>query len=233
MNTTIGQSGSPDPVLDPLSTLESRLDFLERENTHLRKQSKLLTIGGAAGLAVLAVLALAWVISAFGSDSTGVLEATKVVLRDANGIERGVWEVTESGGSRLVLRDHDARERIRLTLLPDGSPGLTLADRDGRSRTVLGLLPDQTATLVFADQAGKTRAVLGVPADGSSTMAFADRQGETRVNVGVDAAGKPSVTMFENATPAVEEPLAPIEEAEAVPAPQAEEPQASPPTPAP
>ena len=204
--------------------LAQRLERVEYENAQLRKQSKLLMIGGAA---VLGLLVLMLITRLFSGGVAGTVEARKFVLRDTDGMVRGMWEITDNGATRLVLRDRDARERVRLTLLPDGSPGLTLADRDGRSRTVLGLLPDQTATLVFADQAGKTRAVLGVPADGSSTMTFADRQGEMRVNVGVDAAGKPNVTMFENAepAPAVEEPLTPIVDVEPTPAPQTEEPQ--------
>ncbi len=198
-----------DPMLDPVSVLERRLELLEQENVRLRNQGKLLTLGGAAGLGTLALLLIGLAISMFTSRPAEVLEAQKVVLRDPAGIERGVWELTENGGSRLVLRDRDARDRIRLTLLPDGSPGLTLADRDGRSRTVLGLLPDQTATLVFADEAGKPRTILGLPTDGSSTLTFADQGGEIRLNVGVDAAGKPSVTLFENAPVVVQDPLAP------------------------
>ena len=205
------------------ANLAQRLERVEHENAQLRKHSKLLMIGGAAVLGLLVLMLITRLVS---GGAVGSVEARQFVLRDTDGMVRGIWEIADNGATRLVLRDRDARERVRLTLLPDGSPGLTLADRDGRPRTVLGLLPDQTATLVFADQAGKTRAVLGVPADGSSTMAFADRQGETRVNVGVDASGKPSVTMFENAAPAVEEPLAPIEDVKPVAPPATEEPQA-------
>lgn len=199
-------------------SLARRLERLEQENAQLKRQSKLFTIGGAAGLGLLGLMLISRLVAGGAADT---LEARKFVLRDAEGMVRGVWELAENGGARLVLRDRDARERVRLTLLPDGSPGLTLADRDGRSRTVLGLLPDQTSTLVFADQAGKTRAVLGVPADGSSTLVFADRDGETRVGVGVDAAGRPGVTMFENA-PAVEESFAPIDSVLPPPSPEVE-----------
>ncbi len=218
MNDTIATQ-VPGVAPDANAHLVERLDLLEQENAQLKRQSKLLTIGGAAGLGLLALMLITRLLSGGAADT---VEARKFVLRDAEGMERGVWELTNNGGLRLVLRDRDARERVRLTLLPDGSPGLTLADRDGRSRTVLGLLPDQTATLVFADQAGRTRAVLGVPADGSSTLAFADRGGETRVNVGVDAAGRPGVTMFENQPAAVEEPLAPIDSVIQPPSPEVE-----------
>ena len=181
--------------------LAQRLERVEYENAQLRKQSKLLMIGGAA---VLALLVLLLITRLFSGGAAGTVEARQFVLRDTDGMVRGVWEIADNGATRLVLRDRDARERVRLMLLPDGSPGLTLADRDGRPRTVLGLLPDQTATLVFADQAG-----------------------EPRVNIGVDASGKPGVTMFENAEPApvIEEPLAPIEDVEPTAAPQTEEPQ--------
>lgn len=204
----ISVEAEPGMMQESSAGLVQRLERVEHENAQLRRQSKLLMIGGAAVLGLLALLLITRLVSGSAADT---VEARQFVLRDTDGMVRGIWEIADNGATRLVLRDRDARERVRLTLLPDGSPGLTLADRDGRSRTVLGLLPDQTATLVFADQAGRTRAVLGVPADGSSTLAFADRGGETRVNVGVDAAGRPAVTMFENAPAAVEEPLAPID----------------------
>lgn len=212
----------PGKMQGPEVDLTRRLERLEQENAQLKRQSKLLTIGGAAVMGLLALMLIGRLVSAFSGGGADVVEARRFVLRDAEGIIRGVWELADNGGARLVLRDRDARERLRLTLLPDGSPGLTLADRDGRSRTVLGLLPDQTASLVFADQAGKTRAVLGLPADGSSALAFADRGGETRVNVGVDAAGRPGVTTFENEPAAVEEPLAPLDSVMPTPSPEVE-----------
>lgn len=189
-----------DLVREMEAALVRRLERVEQENAQLRQRSRLFTLGGAAVAGILTLLLIGRLASAFSGGTADVVEARRFVLRDGDGVVRGVWEMTDNGASRLVLRDRDARERVRLTLLPDGSPGLTLADRNGRSRTVLGLLPDQTTTLTFADQAGKARTVLGVPSDGSSTLVFADASGETRVSVGVDAAGKPGVTVFENDT---------------------------------
>lgn len=206
MNETRLEVGAQDLVREMEAALVRRLERVEQENAQLKEQSRLSMIGSTALAGILALLLIGRLVSVFSGAIADAVEARRFVLRDGDGMVRGVWEMTDNGASRLVLRDRDARERFRLTLLPDGSPGLTLADRDGRSRTVLGLLPDQTATLTFADQAGKARTVLGVPADGSSTLVFADRGGQTRVTVGVDPVGKPGVTMFESETAILNEP---------------------------
>ncbi|MBA2572897.1 MAG: hypothetical protein H0V06_07625 [Gemmatimonadetes bacterium] len=206
MNQMSLEAAPQEGTAETQAALVRRVERVEQENARLKEQSRLLMVGGAAVAGMLALLLIGQLASAFFGGVGDVVEARRFVLRDADGMARGVWELTPNGASRLVMQDRDARERIRLTLLPDGSPGLTLADRDGRSHTVLGLLRDQTSTLVFADQAGKTRAVFGVPADGSSTLVFADRDGETRLGVGVDAAGIPGITTFEN-----EASVAPVE----------------------
>ena len=225
MSEMVIETESPGAVPPVETPLTERLERLEQENAQLKRQGKLLMIGGAAVLGILALMLIGRVVGAFSGGAVDVIEARRFVLRDADGMLRGVWEMTDNGSSRFILRDRDGRERMRLALLPDGSPGVTLADRDNRARTVWGVLPDQTASLVFADQAGKTRAVLGVPSDGSSTLVFADRGGETRVGVGVDAAGKPGVTLYEDVAPPAAEPIAPIDE-ELAPTPETEEPPA-------
>lgn len=197
------------------AVLVRRVEEVERENDRLKRRGVALMIGTGVALG-LSALALAAGLARDSNDHVaGVLQAQKFVLRDSDGMIRGLLENTDNGGARFVLQDRDGRERMKLTLLSDGSPGLTFADREGESRAVLGLLPDETANLVFADQAGRTRAVLGLSADESPTLVFADRNGITRLGMSVGPGGEPDFTLFER------------EQTGAAPAPIPESPAAS------
>ncbi len=76
----------------------------------------LLIASGALGIAVWAVAPRE------GARTMASLSTREVVLRDADGVERGRL-ATDADGSQLSLSDREGRERIRLTVLPDGSPG--------------------------------------------------------------------------------------------------------------
>jgi hypothetical protein len=184
-----------------------RVQDVERENERLRRRSTLALAGAVAALAMTA-FALVWSASSLRPVAEA-MEARRFVLRDANGLVRGAFELTPNGPARLVLQDQDGRERLKLTLLADGSPGLTFSDRDGRPRTVLGLLPDQTSTLVFADRAGATRAVFGLSGTQAPMLVLADRNGSTRAGLSIADDGSPHFTLFENEAPSppAEEPV--------------------------
>jgi hypothetical protein len=127
-------------------------------------------------------------------ETASSLETQAVVLRDADGIERGSLRVGPDGAVTLSLRDERANTRLRLSVLEDGSPGVTLLDSDGNTRAVLGLLPDGTTTLVFADAGSVARTVLAVTPDGASRIVFSDNVGDARAALGVDGEGRPEMS---------------------------------------
>lgn len=121
--------------------------------------------------------------------SESAVRAQQFVLEDAEGNQRGLWQLAEDGTVRLSIHDAAGQGRLNLAVLADGAPGISFVDEVDRRRVVLGLLPDQTSTLVFADGGGVARAVLGVSETGSSSLLFADADGVSRVSLGLDASG--------------------------------------------
>ena len=149
--------------------VERRLQAMERQHSRTAWLARLSTVGLVMTIGALAFVAR----SALPGDGTwmvGDLSAEEIVLRDAEGVARGVMGTDAEGQAHLALSDRDGRERIRLTVLPDGSPGVTISDRDANPRAVLGYLPDGTTNLVFADPSGAIRTLVGVDAAGDPVV---------------------------------------------------------------
>ena len=199
-----------DPTSDAASTSEYRIREVEARLD--RRLEAIESRGGRTGWAtrfaaagfIVSLVALAivvWkVVPQDGTRTVNSLSAREIVLRDAQGMERGRLATDANGRAQLSLSDQAGHERIRLTVLADGSPGLTISDPDSRARAVLGYLPDGTTNLVFADSQGVSRAVLGLEPDGSAQAVFADPSGTIRTVVGVGADGTPSVSTMDGKT---------------------------------
>lgn len=198
---TEGATGTPPDLAKLAQELERgvmlRIQALEQENRQLRRYTTLgLVVAGIlAGLA--AVLLVVSARNGFSGSAADVVQARRFVLRDANGVVRGIWGIEKTGELQFVLRDAKSRPRVRVMLLDGGASGLTLSDSAQHTRAVLALLPDETTTLTFADGSGQTRTVLGANADGASTIVFADREGNTRAGMGVDKAGTGTFTLLD------------------------------------
>jgi hypothetical protein len=185
--------------------LASRIDAVEADNRRLRRLSIAL-IGIVAILTGLAV-ALMVVSARYGLPGTtaDIVAARQVMIRDRDGVPRGVWGVDDSGAVRLLLQDGSQRPRLRLSLLEDGGAGISLVDSAGHNRAVIALLPDQAVSVVLADGNGKTRSVFGLAPDGSSTLIFADRAGTTRASLGVDTRGLGAFTLSDRGRTVMED----------------------------
>jgi hypothetical protein len=176
---------------------ERRLQAMERRHGRTAWLARLSAVGFVGTLAMLAWTTQS-VMPSDGAWSVRDLSAEEIVLRDADGMARGVLGTDADGQAHMALSDRDGRERIRLTVLADGSPGVTISDRDANPRAVLGYLPDGTTNLVFADAQGVGRAMIGLDGDGSARAMFTDASGAIRSLVGVDASGEPVVSTFES-----------------------------------
>ena len=187
----------------------ARVAAVEADNRKLRRLS-LALIGLTAILAGLAV-ALMFVASRYGLPGTTaeIVAAEQYVLRDPEGLPRGLWGTDEDGAMRLLFQDKAGQPRLRLSLLEDGGAGISLIDSAGHNRAVIALLPDQAVSVVLADGNGKTRSVFGLAPDGNSTLIFADRSGVTRASLGVDSRGLGAFTLSDRGRQAVEEPEEP------------------------
>jgi hypothetical protein len=192
-------SGSDYRIREVEARLDRRITAIESQRGRTTWTAVLLGAGFLVTIGALAIV-LGTVMPADRAWTVDSVSAEEIVLRDADGIARGLLGTASDGRAQLSLSDRDGRERIRLTVLADGSPGVTISDPDARPRAVLGYLPDGTTNLVFADAQGVSRAVLGIEPDGSTQALFADRAGTVRTLVGVGADGVPSVSTFEGAT---------------------------------
>jgi len=179
--------------------LGRRLDAVESRGGRTGWAGRFAAAGFVMALAAL-VLVLWKVVPGGGTRTVNSLSAKEIVLRDAEGVERGRLATDANGRAELSLSDREGRERIRLTVLADGSPGVTINDPDARPRAVLGYLPDGTTNLVFADAQGTSRAVFGLEPDGSAQAVFSDRSGTVRTLVGVGSDGVPTVSTLEAKT---------------------------------
>ena len=194
-------------ALTARESLAARVAAVETDNRKLRRLS-LALIGLTAILAGLAV-ALMFVASRYGLPGTTaeVVAAEQYVLRDPEGLPRGLWGTDEDGAMRLLFQDKGGQPRLRLSLLEDGGAGISLIDSAGHNRAVIALLPDQAVSVVLADGNGKTRTVFGLSPDGSSSLVFADGSGVNRASMGVDTRGLGTFTLSDRGRSApVEEP---------------------------
>lgn len=195
--STVLKGSTPDyRIREAEARLDRRLTALESRGG---RSGWVGLFGGVALVVALMALAVGLRGSGLGDRALTVssLSTEQVVLRDAEGIERGRLATDADGRTQLSLSDRDGRQRIRLTVLADGSPGVTISDTDDRPRAVLAYLPDGTTNLVMADAEGTGRAVFGLDPDGSARAFFADRAGTIRTLVGVEPDGRPSVSTFE------------------------------------
>jgi hypothetical protein len=182
---------------EALAGVERRIAALERTTSTRGRFGWV-----APTLAVVALLATAMLAGRM-SDTyrlgtvAPVLQASEVVLKDENGVQRAALGVQNQGQTTLTLSDPNGRARLRLSVLPDGSPGVSLLDTDGQNRAILGLLEDGTTTLVFADRGAVARGVFALTPDGAARMIFSDQRGVTRAAVGVGADGTPEVSTIE------------------------------------
>jgi len=189
-------AGSDYRVREVEARLDRRIAAVEADQGRTNWAAR---IAGAGFLITLTALVIVMVTVLPGDAGWAVdsLSTHEVVLRDADGIERGRLSTDAEGRAQLSLSDRDGRERIRLAVLADGSPGVTINDPEARPRAVLAYLGDGTTNLVFADAQGVSRAVFGLEPDGSAQALFSDRDGVIRTLVGVGSDGDPSVSVFE------------------------------------
>lgn len=171
--------------------IRQRHRLLEEDAGRLKARVRYLTLGLVLALALnVAIIFFPGITGLPGRvHASGALRVQHLVLQDADGSQRGGWQVDEEGNSRLTLLDRQANPRLSLSVLSGGSPGMSLIDATGNRRVALAFLPDETANLVFADRAGVSRVVLGLNPAGATSLVFADANGSSQAALGLDADG--------------------------------------------
>lgn len=182
-------------LIDLEDRMVSRISSLEMQNRSYKRLNRVLTLLVGVGFVVGIVHVLSPNSMDFLRPTTGVLEASGFVVRDAQGSIRGQWMVEEDGRVRFSLHDLTETRRVSVSVQNGGSPGLSLANRDGQTRVALGLNSDGSANFVVADRTGLPRTVLGLSADDAAGLTIVDGTGAARVELGVNRDGQATVLM--------------------------------------
>lgn len=188
-----------------METLRQRLDGLERAHRWWRR-----------AMATLAAGIVAAVLMGQARPTLKVVEAEKVVLRDASGKVRVVMDARDDRPGLKIL---DSRETVRVAMDTSrlGS-GLFLYDLEGRLTATLRVLDDGTTRLYLNDgkrgsaelgvgidggpwvrlfdRDEKASAILSVAARGSG-LGLSDQDGKERVTFSVAADGRPALAFFD------------------------------------
>lgn len=168
----------------PSNAVDDRVARLERKLRELQ-----LACGALTVLLILFVLAF------MGGNTGGsaqrtfkVLEAERLILRDAKGAVAGTLAVTDRGPA-LQLFDSKGKLRIN-TAIFDGNPNITLGDENEVGRAILALVPTGPGLMLY-DDSYAPRAQLDVGKEGPRL--FMNDQNGFQTTVGTFISTDPEV----------------------------------------
>ncbi len=195
-----------EPTMD---NLEQRLDRLDRECRWLKRVGALVLLGMAAMLVMGQAID-----RRFGN----VIEAEKIVLRDATGKTR-IALGPDSTGYSLNFYDVNGIDRATLAMAND-LPILAFRDGQRKPRVTLAVLRDDTAIaalygshakegaaitvhpsgqsnfMLFSNGMMKARTSLGLSPGGPVGLAIGDQEGNHRLQIIVGTNDSPSLKVF-------------------------------------
>jgi hypothetical protein len=130
--------------------------------------------------------------------AAGVVKATKFVLVDRDGTERGVIEVNSRGIADIALNDQSGRRRGEFRVGAEGGGAIGFYDRNGDKRVILGETPNGRDGLAIYGTSGRQMAGFTVAEDNQSSVTLYDpASGRARVGLGVAASGVPALVLFD------------------------------------
>jgi hypothetical protein len=163
--------------------LQSVLDRLEEVERRNRGPRLTALIAMVLSLAALAAVAARVVPSATApapaSSAPGVVEASRLLLKDADGHVRGGMEVDRSGVVKLVIGSQDGRSGAALLLAnPNGTVQLQLRSPSGVVRVALNGTSEPSVTLTSDDS--RSSAALLTRTGSPGQLLLSDRDGVLR-----------------------------------------------------
>jgi len=156
-------------------TLEQRLDNLERSNQNMR-----------TGLVMCLLAAIALFTMAARPNAPKVFEAEKIVLRDANGNERGQLFANEKSWG-LVLFTKSGKQALGLVASTTVN-GLIISDQNGYSRQIFTSDNDQTTWGIFHPDSKLAQIEIADKSVGAEIV-VRDRSDVQRMELGVTDKG--------------------------------------------
>ena len=161
--------------------LQSVLDRLEEVERRNRGPRFIAVIAMLLSLAALAAVAARVVPSAPAptASTPGVIEGSRLLLKDADGHVRGGMEVDRSGVVKLVVGSQDGRSGAALLLAnPNGTVQLQLRSPTGVVRVALNGTSEPSMTLTSDDS--RSSAALLTRSGSPGQLLLSDRDGVLR-----------------------------------------------------
>src|SRR3954464_6870780 len=156
------------------STLEQRIDLLERQNRRFRYALTLLAVAAGLGAALVSIGA------ARREPAPKVVEAQSFNLVDAAGKVRATLLATEAG-PRLRFLDAQGKNRVSIGCEDGGAAFVTLLDATEQPRLLCVASDSQTLLQTFA-ASHEARAGIGMQGDASGVQLF-DAKGHERAGM--------------------------------------------------
>jgi hypothetical protein len=126
------------------------------------------------------------------------LKSNKFVLVDADGNERGVFQVDRKGVAGVSLEDQTGRQRTEFRVGADGGAAVVFYDQSGSKRVLLGETPGGRDGLAIYSIGGRQIAGFTVADDNASSVTLYDpTNGRARVGLGVSGTGEPALVLFD------------------------------------
>ncbi len=160
--------------------LTERVARLEQLNRRLLGGLALATLGAAVLLSL-----------GFMPGKEKLIEAERLILRDANGHRRVECHAGPKGPA-LTFFDADGTQRLRLQTEDDGASTLSLHQPSEQARrdVTLKVAPDGWSLLSFADAKQQERLAVGLGYDGEPRLRMYTRDGKARASLGSDMSGR-------------------------------------------
>ena len=167
-----------------VSSIESRLARLERQNRLLKRA------GAVVAVAVACVL-----LTGQGAGGGGQpVKASGFLLVDAKGKTAGMWGFGADGSPTFQLFDSTGKPRVGISVIGDKVPSLAFTDTGGNLRAITKVVEDGSPTLQLYDEK-IPRIGLSVLRNGEPTMVLLDKNGKTRTFIKVQRDDAPVITL--------------------------------------
>ncbi len=149
---------------------EHRLQQLEKQ----LRDVKAIALAGAAGVVVLCLFSLVWVLT---GGFSGEVRAKRFTVLHDNG-RPGVLLTVRNDNPQLSLYDVDGDLRAAFELQGKGRPVLSFLDKGRHYRSVVGLSDEGNPGIAFWDNDSRARANFKLAGSGEPALGLFGREGE-------------------------------------------------------
>lgn len=184
-----GEEKDLDVVLARVNQLEDRLRRMRRA------QGAAMWSGGAV-LVILGMLPMLLASRAAGPEKE--LRASRFVLVDEKGVERGEFGFSPAGAARLLIHGKKSGKGMLMFVDDDeGTANIIMYGRNKTTRLGIGIRKTGQAFLELWDKDGKAHIGLGVDKKHGAVIKLTDRSRKTRVRLVARESGSSGIALLD------------------------------------